>query len=354
MDKNGIPLAYDLFPGNESEKVHMRPIIRRMKQQFANTRTIFVADRGLDTSDNIYYINGDNKEEGNTRDGYLYGQSVRGADAEFKEWLLDQSGYKITEIKDKDSDSVIHFKHKSRICNRKLTINLPKTEGLKQKTKTVYVDQKQMVYYSEKYAAKQKHDRSVMVERAKDLIRHPKNYDRITAKGSASYILNIAFDKSTGEVVDGRDLSLDMKKIEEEEKYDGYYSIVTSELKMDDLTMREVYRGLIRIEDTFKVSKTNFRSRPVYVKTNEHIDAHFATCFTALVMIRLLEKKLEEQYPLGRILESLKKYNCCKLENGTWMFLYFDEIIRSCETAFSIKLNQKYRRQEEMRRLLRY
>ena len=84
MDKDGIPLAFDLFPGNESEKVHMRPIINRVKSQFGSGRVIFVADRGLNTSDNIYFLNGDNKADHNPRDGYVYGQSVRGADAEFK------------------------------------------------------------------------------------------------------------------------------------------------------------------------------------------------------------------------------------------------------------------------------
>ena len=78
-DANGIPIAYELFPGNESEKLHMRPIINRVKSQFDDMRTIFVADRGLNTSDNIYYLNGDNRSEDNSRDGYVYGQSVRAA-----------------------------------------------------------------------------------------------------------------------------------------------------------------------------------------------------------------------------------------------------------------------------------
>lgn len=95
-----------------------------------------------------------------------------------------------------------------------------------------------MAYYSEKYAKKQKADRQAMIERAKDLINHPDKYDRISAKGSSSYIRNIAFDKSTGEIIEGRELLLDLEKIREEEKYDGYYSIVTSELKMSDEKMR--------------------------------------------------------------------------------------------------------------------
>ena len=111
-----------------------------------------------------------------------------------------------------------------------------------------------MVYYSKKYAKKQQADREVMIQRAKDLIKHPKKYYKVTSAGSAAYVLNIAFDKNTGEIVEGKSLELDLKKIEEEKKYDGYYSIVTSELNMSDTEMREVYRGLIRIEDTFNIT----------------------------------------------------------------------------------------------------
>lgn len=311
MDKNGIPLAFDLFPGNESEKVHMRPVINRVKSQFGSGRVIFVADRGLNTSDNIYFLNGDNKADHNPRDGYVYGQSVRGADAEFKAWVL-KGDYKTEKLTDDDGKEVT-FTHKSRIHPKTIQVNTTVPGQKKKRKKSVSIDQKQMAYYSEKYAKKQKHDRDIMVARAKDLIKHPKKYDKITAAGSGAYIQNIAFDKSTGEIIEGRELVLDEAKIAEEEKYDGYYSIVTSELKMSDHEMRETYRGLARIEETFKISKTEFESRPVFVWTNEHIEGHFATCFTALVLIRLLQSKLGSRYPIGKTIESLRKYNCTQI-----------------------------------------
>ena len=277
MDRNGIPLAYDLFPGNESEKVHMRPIINRVKNEFSDSRTIFVADRGLNTSDNIYWINGDNKGDYNPRDGYVYGQSVRGADAEFKAWVIS-GGYQKQELLDEEGNK-ISFIHKSRIHPKELHVNVTKPGSRKPSKKTVRVDQKQMAYYSEKYAKKQKADRDAMIARAKDLIKHPKKYDKVTSAGSAAYVKNIAFDKTTGEIVEGQILELDEEKIREQELYDGYYSIVTSELELTDLEMREIYRGLAKIEETFKISKSDFRSRPVYVSTNEHIDAHLFYSF---------------------------------------------------------------------------
>lgn len=352
MDKNGIPLAFDLFPGNESEKLHIRPIINRVKNEFSDTRIIIVADRGLNTSDNIYYLNGDNKGDNNQRDGYVYGQSVRGADAEFKQWILN-GGYKKEKLLDENGEKII-FTHKSRIYPKELHVNVTKPGQKKPSKKTVKVDQKQMVYYSEKYAKKQKKDREIMIERAKDLIKHPKKYDRITSAGSASYILNIAFDKSTGEIVDGKNLELNLAKIEEESKYDGYYSVVTSELNMSDMEMRNIYRGLSQIEATFKISKSEFRSRPVYVRTNDHIDAHFITCFTSLVLIRLLQAKLNNKYPVGKIIESLKKYSCVLLDTNTYKFIHFDDILNSCEKAFDIELSNRYRTRQQIQRLLKY
>jgi transposase len=331
----------------------MRPIINRIKTEFTDSRIIFVADRGLNTSDNIYYLNGDNKRNHNLRDGYVYGQSIRGASDEFKKWVIG-SGYHTDILDSEDNDKKIYFKHKSRIYPKELNVNVTSKDGKTKKKKKVVVDQKQMVYYSEKYAKKQRQDRAIMVERAKDLIKNPKKYDRVTSGGSAAYVINIAFDKTTGEIVKGRNLDINLNKIEKEALYDGYYSIVTSELKMNDLEMRDIYRGLALIEDTFKISKSDFKSRPVYVRTNQHIEAHFATCFTALVLIRLLQAKLNHQFPVARILNSLKKYNCTKVDVSTYQFIYYDEIIEACEKAFGIEMNNKYRSQIQVRRMLRY
>lgn len=352
MDANGIPLAYDLFPGNESEKLHMRPIINRVKTDYSDSRTIFVADRGLNTSDNIYYLNGDNRGEVNDRDGYVYGQSVRGASDEFKAWALEE-GYIDDIVKDHNGNDIT-FRHKSRIYPKQIDVQVTVPGQKKKRKKKVTIDQKQMVYYSEKYARKQQADREVIIKRAKDLIDHPKKYDKVTAAGCGMYICNIAFDKTTGEVVEGRDLSFDEAKVKEQELYDGYYSIVTSELELDDLRICEIYRGLAQIEDTFKVSKTDIHSRPVFVWTNEHIEGHFATCFTTLVLIRLLQNKLESRYPVGKIIDSLKKYNCINLDTNTYQFVYFDEILKDCSETFNLSMNEKYKTRLQIRRMLRY
>ena len=165
--------------------------------------------------------------------------------------------------------------------------------------------------------------------------------------------MNISFNKDTGEVV-GKNLLLDTEKIKEEEKYDGYYSIVTSELKLSDIEIRDIYRGLIHIEDTFKITKSELDTRPIVVRTYEHIEAHFTTCFTALVLIRLLEKRLEEKYPVEQILESLRRYNTVQFDKNIYSFTYYDRILADCSEKFDLDLSLKKRKRDSIRRLLKY
>ena len=123
---------------------------------------------------------------------------------------------------------------------------------------------------------------------------------------------------------------------------------------MSDYKIRDTYRGLSRIEDTFKMSKSDFNSRPVFVRTNVHIDAHFATCFTSLVLIRILQAKLKNKFPVGKILHALRKYSCIQIDANTYQFIYFDNILKACEKTFGIKLNNKYRNRLQIRRILKY
>lgn len=347
MDSNGIPLSYDLFPGNESEKTSLRPLMKRTKATYGITKTIVVADRGLNTSDNMYFLAGKNDDLSKHNDGYVYGQSVRGADKVFKEWVLDNDDY-IAEMID-ESGNEVAFIHKSRTFAKEVSI---KRED-KRNTK-VTICQKQMVYYSSKYARKQKRERSVMIEKAKLLIKKLGGYTKATSYGAAGYVKNIKFNKTTGEVETDKDLSLDLEVIKEEEKYDGYYSIVTSEIELSDQKIRNIYRGLIKIEDTFKVTKSNLESRPVYVWTLEHIEAHFLTCFVGLVIIRLLEQRLHNKYSVEKILQALREYNCVNIDKNMYQFIYYDEIIKDIEEAFNVNLSKKYRSRKEIRTLLKY
>ena len=367
MDKNGIPLSYDLFPGNESEKLMMRPTLKKTKSKFGINRTIIVADRGQNTSDNTVFIAGKNDDYHTNHDGYVYGQSIIGADKEFKTWALDQSGFTNDYIYDDDGNIVTYkdaikdekgnvlryedkpviFKHKSRVYAKKVQI---KKDNQRKVNYQIY--QKQMVYYSKKYADRQKHERDLAIKKAEDLIKNPGKYTQATSYGCTKYIDNIRFNEETGEVPNGLELSLKLDKIKEEEKYDGYYSIVTSEKNLTDKEIRDIYKGLWKIEESFKITKSDLETRPVYVWTKEHIEAHFLTCFISLVILRLIEYKTKRKYSTNSIINSLKNYTSNNLEHDIYLQNFTNEIIKDLSNIYNIDLSRKYLTLSEIKKIL--
>ena len=195
LDNKGFPISYNLFSGNTSEKETLVPEIHNIKRRHNIDKVIVVADRGLNCSDNMIKTAGLDLDKEN-RDGYIYGQSVRGSDQEFKEWVLKED-YITDNIVDDDGNE-IRFIHKSRIYPKKMYVtrdDLGLTENGNKRRQSVTVDQKQMVYYSQKYADKQRRDRQMVIDKAKDLINNPGNYTRATSYGAAGYVNNIKFDK---------------------------------------------------------------------------------------------------------------------------------------------------------------
>lgn len=349
MDSNSIPIAFNLFSGGDSEKTSLLPTIRRVKKDYGIEKTIVVADRGLNTSDNTAFLSGKNHDDMNNNDGYVYGQSVMGADRDFKEWVLDRSGYVKSREENKDGE-MITFTHKSRVYAKKVT--LKDSKGKRKLTETIY--QKQMAYYSEKYAKKQKHDREKVIKKALDLIDNPTKYNRATSVGAAGYIDNLSFVKSTGEISDGKVLSLNIDKIREEEKYDGYYSIVTSEKDLSDKEIRDIYRGLWKIEESFKILKSEFDARPLFVRTDAHIDAHFLVCFVALVIMRLMEYRTENRYSAKRIRNSLVNYSCSHIDQNYYLFDYRDEILVDFEKITDLDFSSKILSLQKIKNILKW
>lgn len=349
MDSNGIPMAFHTFSGNESEKTNMLPAVQRVKNDYEIGRIIVVADRGLNTSDNTSILSGLNASDKKNNDGYVYGQSIRGADAEFKKWVLESDEYITTIEKNKDGENV-PFKHKSRLYAKKITKK--DSNGTRRLKMIIY--QKQMVYYSEKYAKKQKYEREKAVAKAKDLIKNPANYTKATSYGCTAYINNISFSKDTGEIVNGKELSINEEKIAEEALYDGYYSIVTSEKELSDKEIRDIYKGLWEIEESFKIIKSEFKTRPVFVSTEEHIQAHFLICFVTLLVMRVLEQLIGKSHSVRQIRNSLASYSCSHLNQNYYLFDYRDDVILTMEKTFGLDLSKKIMSLSEIKRISTY
>ena len=354
LDKQGFPISYNLFPGNTSEKETLVPEIKNIKKRHNLEKVIVVADRGLNCSDNMIKTAGNDLDRKN-RDGYIYGQSVRGADQEFKEWIL-KDDYTIDKIIHEDGNEIV-FKHKSRIYPKKMYItrdDLGTTKNGNKKRQSINVDQKQMVYYSQKYAEKQKRDRQMVIEKAKDLIKNPGAYTRATSYGAAGYINNIKFDKETGIISNGSELSLNQEKINEDAKFDGYYSIVTSEENLSDLELRNIYKGLAKIEETFKITKSEFNARPINVRLEDHIDSHFLICFISLIIIRILQYKINDKYTIKNLLEKMKLFQCTHETGNLYKFIGYKQEIQYLNRKFGINMDKKYDTRENIKKILKY
>jgi transposase len=324
MDKQGIPITYRQFPGNTHDSETLMPALKEVKKTFNAGRIIVVADKGLNCGDNIAY----NLALG---DGYIYSKSVRGADKEVKAYVLDEEGYEYIGKS---------YKKKSRVTPTE--INVTKEQiGKKKKKKKVSIDQKQIVFYSEKYAARSKHKRDESVAKARELICDPSKYRKATSYGVAGYIVGIKYDDDGVIITPKEQLYIDEEKIREDAKWDGYYLIVTSELDAPDEHIIDTYQGLWRIEESFKVTKSILHTRPMFVWTQAHINAHLLICFIALVIARIVEIKLGRKYGIERIVETLRAVECSRIDQNYFLFDYADDITEDMNAVFGTDFGKK-------------
>ena len=210
------------------------------------------------------------------------------------------------------------------------------------------VEVKYVAFWSGDYERRARHDRAKVIEKARALVANPGAYTRATSHGAAKYVKGLHFDKATGEVADARALSLDVEAIAEAEALDGYYLIVTSETGWSDERIIDTYRELWRIEESFKVTKSELEARPVFVWTTPRIEAHFLSCFVALVILRLLQRATG--IPAARIRAEIAAMSCSALDANWWLFDHrTDESDTILEAVGIPELRRKVMRTGEVR-----
>ena len=332
MDNNGIPIAYQLFPGNANDCTTLLPILKRIRRQFQTGKAVVVSDKGLNTHKNAYYL-------ANKRGGYVFSQSVRGGTAELKRYVLKQPDYNETEK---------GFKIKSRQFTRHVAFEDDNGQIVR-----ATIAEKQVVFYSPEYDRRAKSDRTAAIKKAHKIINNPKGFTKQNTYGAAKYIRQIEYDKSTGEIITpASKLSFNDEALAEDEKYDGYYVIVTNRYDKPDQWVVDTYRGLWRIEENFKVTKSDLEARPVYVSRQDSIEAHFLICFVSLVIIRLLQLKLNNEFSVAKILNSLSKACCSLIKDNFHMFDYHDDVTAAVGQLFGINFAQKFRSQAEIKNIV--
>ena len=276
LDNNGIPISIEMFPGNTLDHLTFRTAMKNTIDTLNLNRFILIADRGMYNGTNMCHV----LDQG---DGYIVSKSIKKSQKKEREWILDQDGYTVMSP---------DFRYKSRVVTRTVKAE----DGSKRK-----IQEKVVVYWSKAFYAREAHENQSFISFIEKLKQNPNGF-RVTAAQSRSlkkFLRKDVLNKATGEVLDSKKLlaMIDDKKLSEFNDLMGYYQIVSSELDMPDLEIIDKYHGLTRIEDQFREMKGTLETRPIWVKTKEHIQAHLLTCFMALTMMRVIQHKLKTVIP---------------------------------------------------------
>ena len=276
LDDNGIPISIEMFPGNTLDHLTFRTAMKNTVNNLNLERFILIADRGMYSGTNMCHV----LDQG---DGYIVSKSLKKSKQKERDWVLDQNGYTVVSP---------DFRYKSGIVTRTVTAE----DGSKRK-----IQEKVVVYWSRAFYAREKHENQSFLDFIEKLKANPAGF-RVSAAQSRSlrkYMKREMLHKETGEIVDSRKLlsMIDDDKLKEFNELMGYYQIVSSELEMDDLEIIDKYHGLTRIEDQFREMKGTLETRPIWVNTPEHIQAHLMICFMALTMMRVIQHKIKKTLP---------------------------------------------------------
>lgn len=332
QDGNGVPIGYELFPGNTNDCATMLDVLSAMKRDYGVERVIAVADKGLNTSDNIAACVA-------RGDGFVCSQSIRGtkSPAELRDWVTSEKGYR---------EAGEGFRIKSRQDVKTVTV-----EGPDGKAKRVDVEVKVVAFWSRKYEKRARAERARTVERAREMAGSPAAYGAHTGYGAGKYVRETPVDPATGEVGETA-LSFDEERLAADEACDGYYCIVTSETGMADEDVVDVYRGLWRIEESFRVTKSDLETRPVYCRRREHIEAHFLTCYVALCALRLLQLRTGGKHSAGAIATELARMCGSNVDGSWWLFDHRTDASDDICASVGLDLTKRFMQLKDIKRIL--
>lgn len=353
IDNHGIPVSYNVFPGNTQDKTTFEEMIKTSLDNKDLGRIVVVADNGMNTQCNMFLL----VQQGN---GYIISKSVKKSWSQMSDWVTNDNDY--TSIR--NSLGEIVFKYKSRIYERTLKSKEKDENG---KNKEIKVKEKEIIYWSKKHYEREYHQNIKFLEYLESCKANP---DKLKDKQrkSQEFIKTFQIDEETGEILKTKELVVLLEdKIQKYKDTMGYYSIVTSEIDTDDREIINKYHGLSRIEDSFRIIKSDLEGRPVFVWTDEHINAHFLICFVALTIIRILQYKVlqmenkstlnvdgwEQGITAERIKEVLQQYQCSIDKNGICLLTGVSEELLKIFKSFNVKYEFNSPTSTDLNKLIR-
>lgn len=344
MDENGIPISIEIFPGNTLDHLTVDTALSKNIDDVVDSRYIFIADRGICNYITICHLIDRNK-------AYIMSKSIKKSTQQEKDWILEENGY----IKKSDT-----FKYKSRIIRKKVK----DSEG---NTRTI--TEKVVVYWSKKFYEREIHENQSFIEFLRRLKETPANF-RVSAtqiKNLKKYFKKELVNVETGEAIDSTKLRALIDENAEDKfcKYFGYYQIVTSELEVEDIEVIDKYHQLTQIENQFRIMKGSLETRPIYVRNRDHIEAHLLICMIALVVLRLIQKRIidysgikdiEKNWVTGlndeRIVDALRKWTVEDMDGNLFrMHNVNNTDLQKILNAFQVKIPEKFFTRQELKSL---
>lgn len=309
MDKSGIPLAFCINKGNQNEQLSLKPLEQQIMRDFELSKFVICTDAGLSSEANRKFNNYGERS-------FITTQSIKKLKENLKAWALDPTGWSLEGSEETFDISQLEDTPKN---HKKLFYKQQWIEGW-DKEREIAFNQNLIVTYSLKYKQYQQTIRNRQVERAIKAMQNPSTLERHTQTDAKRFIIktNVTND---GEIAENKVYQLNTEAIQEEAKYDGFYAVCTN-LDDDPWEIAKINHDRWEIEESFRIMKSEFSARPVYLQRDDRIEAHFLTCFIALLLYRILEKQLGEKYTCEEIIETLRNMNMASVGNEGYIPAY--------------------------------
>lgn len=340
MDGNGIPLLMDINAGNTNEQTTLRPLEKKILKDFNLSKFIVCTDAGLASYDNRKFNDKDER-------AFITTQSIKMLKKHIKEWALSPTGWSLPGDKKEYDISKLEDTEE----NQKLYYN--KTFYKKRWIKENSLEQALIVTYSLKYKHYQEKIRNNQIERARKALQN-KNFklDKNNQNDYKRFITRTAITED-GEIAEKKVLTINQEQIAKEEQYDGFYGVCTN-LEDDVAEIIKVNQRRWEIEESFRIMKSEFKARPVYLSRDDRIQAHFLICFIALLIHRILEKKLEEKYTAEEIIDTLRNMNLYKEETEGYIPTYTrTDITDEIHKKYGFRTDYEITTEKKMKKILK-
>lgn len=334
MDASGLPLAFSIFKGNENEQGSLKPLEKRILKDFALSQFVVCTDAGLSSERNRIYNTLGNR-------GFITTQSIKKLKKHIKEWALDPSGWHV-----KPGDKTIHLSSIEDHPENQTTYF--KERWIKEGN----LEQRLLVTFSPKYKRYQQTIRKRQIERALKKVKNPSSLNKKKPNDPARFI-RAHYATDDGEVAKKTHFSIDEEAIQKEAQYDGFYGICTN-LESDPLELIRINHQRWEIEESFRIMKSELKSRPVYVRNDDRIEAHFLTCFLALLIYRIVEKKLGESFTCSSIIDKLRKMEMMQVPGEGYVPLYErDALTDTLHEVFGFRTDYEIVPTKNMKKILK-